>query len=347
MAIQNRRGQYTNFNPANLVPGEFAVVQSGDPSGTDGYAVYMCFTSGVSKRIILNEDLTAALTDVVGDVSAIVGNLGDTYSASSTYAVGDYCVYDNLLYRCISTISTAEAFNSAHWTQVNVGDELIANIRRVRWSYIQQAPYIDRSTGTYSVIENDLTNNTAAGTNAHAEGQRTSASGLASHAEGMNTVASSQAAHAEGYSCHSTATAAHSEGNATTASGVDSHAENYQTIASGSYSHAEGFYSRATRRSQHVFGEYNVADTNGSVASSKGMYIEIVGNGTSAAARSNARTLDWSGNEAIAGNMTVGGGTLTLGATALTAQQLASLIAGAYTFTDPNNDGNIVITTTS
>jgi chitodextrinase len=51
-------------------------------------------------------------------------------------------------------------------------------------------------------------------------------------------------------------------------------------------------------------------------------YVEIVGNGTATDARSNARTLDWAGNEWLAGNLTAAGGTFTLGATALTEAQL-------------------------
>jgi hypothetical protein len=34
--------------------------------------------------------------------------------------------------------------------------------------------------------------------------------------------------------------------------------------------------------------------------------VEIVGKGTSSSARSNARTLDWNGNEVLAGKLTVG-----------------------------------------
>lgn len=60
------------------------------------------------------------------------------------------------------------------------------------------------------------------------------------------------------------------------------------------------------------------------------LYAEIVGNGTSVN-RSNARTVDWSGNEEIAGNMTAKGGTLTLGsgdnAVSITRAQLAALLA--------------------
>ena len=63
MAIQNRRGAYTNFDPTKLKPGEFAVVQSGDPDGNQGYAIYMCFSSGVVKRMIAAEDLANALAE--------------------------------------------------------------------------------------------------------------------------------------------------------------------------------------------------------------------------------------------------------------------------------------------
>jgi len=54
-----------------------------------------------------------------------------------------------------------------------------------------------------------------------------------------------------------------------------------------------------------------------------GTYIEIVGNGTSNNSRSNARTLDWDGNEILKGNLTIGNalntGTSTLtGANSLT-----------------------------
>lgn len=48
----------------------------------------------------------------------------DAYSSSRTYAVGDYCIYENTLYKCTTAISTAENWNSAHWTAVNISDEL-------------------------------------------------------------------------------------------------------------------------------------------------------------------------------------------------------------------------------
>ena len=56
MAIQNRRGNYADFDPAKMKPGEFAVVQTGDPNG-DGAAVYMAFAAGKAKRLATLDEL--------------------------------------------------------------------------------------------------------------------------------------------------------------------------------------------------------------------------------------------------------------------------------------------------
>lgn len=56
-------------------------------------------------------------------------------------------------------------------------------------------------------------------------------------------------------------------------------------------------------------------------------FLETVGNGNNPSDHSNARTLDWSGNEELAGNLTAKGGTVTLGSTSLTEEQLTKLLA--------------------
>ena len=47
----------------------------------------------------------------------------DAYSSSSTYAVGDYCIYGNTLYKCTTAITTAENWNSAHWAATTIATE--------------------------------------------------------------------------------------------------------------------------------------------------------------------------------------------------------------------------------
>lgn len=67
-------------------------------------------------------------------------------------------------------------------------------------------------------------------------------------------------------------------------------------IASGAMSHAEGSHTIAASDNQHVQGKYNIEDAENT-------YAHIIGNGDKIA-RSNAHTLDWSGNAWYAGTMT-------------------------------------------
>lgn len=175
-------------------------------------------------------------------------------------------------------------------------------------------------SGTYAVVEGE--GSIASGDSAHSEGGGTIASGYASHSEGESSIASGNyGSHAEGYFTQATGRygshaegqlniasgnfGSHAEGFQTKAAGMASHSEGYVTIADGFVSHAEGFQTVANNRSQHVFGENNIIDTTQDTTA-RGAYVEIVGNGTADNARSNARTLDWSGNEVLAGKLTVG-----------------------------------------
>lgn len=50
--------------------------------------------------------------------------LGDVYDSSKTYAVGDYCIYENTLYKCIVEMTTAEVFDSSKWKKTSVDKEI-------------------------------------------------------------------------------------------------------------------------------------------------------------------------------------------------------------------------------
>ena len=148
--------------------------------------------------------------------------------------------------------------------------------------------------GDGSHIEGE--DNLALGIRSHAEGAKTTASGDNSHAEGYKTTASGDNSHAEGVGTTASGYYSHAEGYKTTASGDFSHAEGESTTASGYTSHAEGAYTTASGNNQHVQGKFSVEDSSGT-------YAHIVGNGTSTTARSNAHTLDWSGNAWYAGTV--------------------------------------------
>lgn len=70
--------------------------------------------------------------DINGNMDAIDAeairsraNFAGTYDASSSYSVGDYCIYGGNLFRCTTAIgSGGETWTAGHWTQVAVGEEL-------------------------------------------------------------------------------------------------------------------------------------------------------------------------------------------------------------------------------
>lgn len=107
-------------------------------------------------------------------------------------------------------------------------------------------------------------------------------------------------------------TKATAEGNNTIASGNYSHAEGQMCVASGVESHSEGFNTTANRRGQHVFGRYNEPERGTPDAYGYGEFVEIVGGGWDYQIEEeppetlNIRTLDWSGNETLAGKLILG-----------------------------------------
>lgn len=76
---------------------------------------------------------------------ATMENLAPAFSTSSTYAVGDYCTREGLLYKCTTAVSTAGAWNAANWTAVAVTDEMGGGAAYYEIQYLQSTgtQYID------------------------------------------------------------------------------------------------------------------------------------------------------------------------------------------------------------
>ena len=68
MAIQNRRGIFSDFDPDKMTPGEWAVVLSGDPDSKDGTSVYMCFHAGGVKRMATYADMLSNIENATEDI---------------------------------------------------------------------------------------------------------------------------------------------------------------------------------------------------------------------------------------------------------------------------------------
>ena len=171
------------------------------------------------------------------------------------------------------------------------------------------------------------TNATASGDYSFAHGANATASGYCSFVRGHGNTANNAYSHAIGQACKATGDHAFAlvwgstasgngafscsfNGNASggfsfaandgaKASGDRSFAEGMYCEASGNFSHAAGYYTIAAGAKSFAQGQYNVKNTDNTLA-------HIVGNGTSETERSNAHTLDWSGNAWFAGDVYVG-----------------------------------------
>ena len=115
--------------------------------------------------------------------------------------------------------------------------------------------------------------------------------------EESDTYKLGQYAFAEGRNSMASGLNSHAEGKDTKAKAWNSHAEGRETEAQAWNSHAEGRGTIANRESQHVQGNYNISDVTS---------LDIVGNGTDDNNRSNAYTLDASGNAWYSGDVYVG-----------------------------------------
>jgi len=78
---------------------------------------YGLVAEAIIGKLLMGESLyiSNANSSIVLDGSGITITIAE-YSSTSTYAIGDYCIYSGYVYICSTTISTPEAFNLLHWT---------------------------------------------------------------------------------------------------------------------------------------------------------------------------------------------------------------------------------------
>ena len=293
--------------------------------------------NGLTRTII--KIPKAFLPDDIGGGSSVQSDWNQTDTSASDYIKNKPTITAQVQSDWNQTNSSSLSYIK---NKPNISEQVQADWDQTSTTakdYIKNKPTIIGKLGTNSgEIFNDYSNNTADGSYSHAEGTKTTASGPYSHAEGWSTKATNDSCHAEGSSTEATGYVSHAEGSNTKASeqyshaegtysramgkyshaeggntlalgqwshaegayaeanGNRSHAEGWSTKANGEASHAEGFGTKASSKNQHAEGKFNIEDTAET-------YAHIVGNGTSDNSRSNAHTLDWSGNAWYAGTV--------------------------------------------
>jgi hypothetical protein len=91
-------------------------------------------TGAISELKGVNDDQNTAIgqnaTNIaqvggaVEGVSQLAYTIANVYDSSATYAVGDYAIYQNTLYKCTTAINVGEVFDPAKWTSVKVMSEV-------------------------------------------------------------------------------------------------------------------------------------------------------------------------------------------------------------------------------
>lgn len=97
--IQHRRGDFADFDPTQLLPSEFAIIQADDPNTSDGTAIYIGISSGVIKRLATADEITDLVSGLVNDALAskqdvLVFDIAPT--AGSTNVLSSGTIYNVL-----------------------------------------------------------------------------------------------------------------------------------------------------------------------------------------------------------------------------------------------------------
>ena len=101
---------------------------------------------------------------------ALQEGIAPAFSASSTYAVGDYVTHEGLLYKCTTAVTTAGAWNAANWTPVAVTDEMggggggLPYDAEVEYILATDGQYIDTGIAANTITAADGVVSTSRGT---------------------------------------------------------------------------------------------------------------------------------------------------------------------------------------
>lgn len=84
---------------------------------------YTIVLSGTFKDVMDGDVVLSGIGELVNKVDAIEENTADVYTGK-TYSSGDYCIYNNVLYKANQNIDVAEEFTPEYWTETTIGTEL-------------------------------------------------------------------------------------------------------------------------------------------------------------------------------------------------------------------------------
>ena len=106
------------------------------------------------------QEILSTYDDMVAAAAAANGAIAATYSSSSTYAAGDYCIHDGGLYRCKVPITSGETWTAAHWTAAKIGPD-VSTIRNALNEESDYVASIQRKIGIAYSAAKDIKHTSA------------------------------------------------------------------------------------------------------------------------------------------------------------------------------------------
>lgn len=123
-------------------------------------------TNWVNGTTPLNDKNMNKIENALENLDTNISKSTDEYSSTSTYSIGELVIYNNKLYKANQDITTAEAFNSSHWTEVT----LLSDVNEIKSVVNNNANYStkEQRIGTWidgkpiyrKVISHTITGNT-------------------------------------------------------------------------------------------------------------------------------------------------------------------------------------------
>ena len=114
----------------------------------------------------IEEEGTEVNADNMNAIEKNIGSLTDTYSSNNTYNIGDLVIYNGLIYKCVVSISTPEAWYVGHWEQIGVAHIL----NQTKETHVKVSPtepttgekvWIQKGKNEFSFLETSQTGQTA------------------------------------------------------------------------------------------------------------------------------------------------------------------------------------------
>lgn len=108
------------------------------------------FQEYADKMIIMDEDeIIHPSSDVITSISNqdIYNIVCDKYDPTKIYNLGEYCINNNIAYKCNTTITTPEEFDVSKWTNISIAEEIKALNDDLANKKIYHLTFFDNASG--------------------------------------------------------------------------------------------------------------------------------------------------------------------------------------------------------